>query len=130
MSLLRRRLPRRDRDITPTRRPAAYTPETAPQDGKVPGTGPTDLADARRLLQEQRAFAPHCDQRVLHQPGICWACDLYPDWQDLRVKWGVAFTGQKPMPWEMPCPADHHRPPGSKSDHRRWGPNRAQGPRP
>jgi hypothetical protein len=79
----------------------------------------------------ERAFAPHCDQRILHAPGECWACDLYPDWQALREKWGIAFTGQAPLTGvagnQLPCPADHNRPPGSKADHRRWGPNTAQG---
>jgi hypothetical protein len=80
----------------------------------------------------ERAFAPHCDQRILHAPGECWACDMYPDWQALRGKWGIAFTGQAPLTGvagnQLPCPADFNRPLGSKSDHRQWGPNTAQGP--
>lgn len=117
------------------RRAQAYTPEEDPQDGKVPGTAGHDLAAARELLERHRAFAPHCDQRILHEPGACWACDLYPDWQALRKKWGICFTGQSPMTgglaWkELPCPADFNRPPDSKSDHRQWGPNQAQGERP
>lgn len=83
---------------------------------------------------KERAFAPHCDARILHAPGQCWACDLYPDWQELREKWGIAFTGQQPLTGvagnQLPCPADFNRPPESRSDHRQWGPNRAQGPRP
>lgn len=83
--------------------------------------------------REERAFAPHCDQRILHAPGECWACDLYPDWQALRVLWGIAFTGQAPLTGvasnQLPCPADFNRPPDSRSDHRQWGPNRAQGAR-
>jgi len=82
---------------------------------------------------EERAFAPHCDQRILHAPGECWACDMYPDWQALREKWGVAYTGQVPLTGvagnQLPCPADFNRPPDSKYDHRRWGPNQAQGKR-
>jgi hypothetical protein len=31
---------------------------------------------------------------------------------------------------ELPCPADYNRPPDSKSDHRQWGPNTAQGEHP
>lgn len=117
-------------DITPRGGPIAYTPEEGAQDGKVPGTAGHELAAARELLEREHAFAPHCDARILHAPGECWACDLYPDWQELRVKWGICFTGQKPMPWELPCPADNARPPGSKSDHRQWGPNQAGGKRP
>lgn len=124
----------REVDITPRGRPIAYTPEEDAQDGKVPGTAGHELAAARELLERERAFAPHCDQRILHAPGECWACDLYPDWQALRGKWHIAFTGQTPLTGvamkQLPCPADYARPPGSKSDHTRWGPNQAQGGRP
>lgn len=106
-------------------RTAAYTPAEGPQSGKVPGTAPSDLADARRLLEENRAFAPHCDQRILHAPGDCWACDLYPDWQKLRELWGIDFSGHS-TDGKLPCPADYHRPPGSASDHRNWPNNRAE----
>ena len=97
--------------------------------GLRPSVGPATPSGASTANREERHFAPHCDARILHAPGECWACDLYPDWQELRVKWGICFTGQKPMPWELPCPADNARPPGSKSDHRLWGPNTAQGGR-
>jgi hypothetical protein len=36
---------------------------------------------------------PHCDQRVLHAPGSCQYCDAYPKYQELRVAWGINFTG-------------------------------------
>lgn len=116
---------------------AAYEPHAEPADGAIPGTSeaPEVLAEARRVLNDGRAFAPHCDQRILHAPGQCWACDLYPDWQALRELWGICFSGQSPMQgglaWkQLPCPADFNRPPDSRSDHRRWGPNQAQGDRP
>jgi len=90
------------------------------------------LTEARRTLDDGRAFAPHCDQRILHAPGECWSCDLYPDWQKLRELWGIAFTGHRPdiRNGQVECPADYNRPPDSKSDHRQWGPNQAQGERP
>lgn len=95
---------------------------------------------------------PHCDQRVLHAPGLCRYCDRHPEWQKLREKWGIAFTGQLPgtissygtghdargriqrqytavvPPGEhsvlLPCPADFNRPPtGEPPDHRRWAGN-------
>jgi hypothetical protein len=105
-----------------------------------PGTtvAPSELAAARQTLEDGRAFAPHCDQRILHQPGECWACDLYPDWQKLRQLWGIAFTGHEPKTEtlgegnysftrkELPCPADLNRPPDSSSDHRQWPNNRAE----
>lgn len=141
MSLIRRligngpeaRTLRADVDITSRSRPIAYTPDDEPGAGKVPGTSGHELAAARELLERERAFAPHCDQRILHAAGDCWACDLYPDWQELRGKWGIAFTGQAPLTGvagnQLPCPADYNRPPGSKADHRLWGPNTAQGGR-
>jgi hypothetical protein len=92
-----------------------------------PGTtvAPSELAAARQTLEDGRAFAPHCDQRILHQPGDCWACDLYPDWQKLRELWGIDFSGHS-TPGKLPCPADYHRPPGSLSDHQKWPNNRAE----
>lgn len=121
-------------DITPASGPIAYTPEEDAQGGKVPGTAGHELAAARELLERERAFAPHCDARILHAPGECWTCDLYPDWQALREKWAIAFTGQTPLSGvacnQLPCPADYNRPPDSKSDHRQWGPNTAQGEHP
>lgn len=127
------------------RRPIAYTPDDEPGSGTVPGTSGHELEAARELLERERAYAPHCDPRILHAPGDCWACDLYPDWQALRVKWGIAFTGHQPevvrqtadsqvipvnVRRELPCPADFNRPPDSPSDHRQWGPNIAQGEHP
>lgn len=104
-----------------------------------PTIGPSTPSGASTANSEPRAFAPHCDQRILHAPDECWACDLYPNWQKLRQLWGIAFTGHQPKTEtigeegysftvrELPCPADYNRPPDSDSDHRQWGPNRAQG---
>jgi hypothetical protein len=71
---------------------------------------------------------PHCDTRVLHAPGECEYCDRHEDWQMLRERWGIAFTGHPPQDEDLhglirkqlPCPADYNRPPESPSDHRRW----------
>lgn len=52
---------------------------------------------------------PHCDPRVLHAPGECEFCDWHPDWQDLRIGWGIAFTGYEPDENELPDPATHAR---------------------
>lgn len=52
---------------------------------------------------------PHCDPRILHAPGECEFCDKHKDWQELRLKWGIAFTGFEPEGTELPCPADHAR---------------------
>lgn len=61
------------------------------------------------------AAFPHCDQSVLHAPSECHFCDKYPQWQELRRLWGIAFTGHEPQrlykngPWEAPCPSDYRR---------------------
>jgi hypothetical protein len=67
---------------------------------------------------------PHCDQRVLHAPGECVHCDHHPEWQALRIAWGIAFTGYEPDDGELPCPATTRR---SVEKINRWGGNR---PRP
>jgi hypothetical protein len=60
---------------------------------------------------------PHCDARVLHQPGECEYCDKHPDWQELRLLWDISFTGQTDK--ALPCPADLARGDG----HLQWGGN-------
>lgn len=64
---------------------------------------------------------PHCDHRILHAPGECSYCDLHKDWQDLRIYWGIAFTGWTPDENELPCPADHAR----GETHAKWPGNKA-----
>jgi hypothetical protein len=55
---------------------------------------------------------PHCDERVLHAPGECEYCDHHPEWQELRRRWGIAFTGHAPDPAldELSDPAVIRRP--------------------
>ena len=65
---------------------------------------------------------PHCDQRILHAPGECAHCDHHSEWQDLRIAWGIAFTGYEPEGTELPCPADHAR----GDNHKLWGGNIAR----
>lgn len=67
-------------------------------------------------MSRDRAFAPHCDQRVLHAPGVCEFCDEYPDWQKLRVAQGINFTGEYD-PERSPDPATWARP---QSQLERW----------
>lgn len=57
----------------------------------------------------EQPTVPHCDERVLHAPGVCTACDQYPTWQTLRLTWGIAFTGQQPDGDLMACPSDFRR---------------------
>lgn len=51
---------------------------------------------------------PHCDQSVLHAPGECKYCDMHPEWQELRVWWGINFTGHYDEEKVM-CPSEHKR---------------------
>lgn len=55
---------------------------------------------------------PHCDSLVLHAPGACVYCDLYPDKQDERIRNSVAFTGDEPERFGHPCPSTLRRPVG------------------
>lgn len=64
--------------------------------------------------------APHCDAAVLHAPGECEYCDGYPDWQMLRKRWGINFTGHH-EPDKATCPAELRRPVETIN---RWGGNR------
>ena len=68
---------------------------------------------------------PHCDAKVLHAPGECKYCDMHPEWQALRLYWGIAFTGYEPdlSIKELPCPAWFARGENCQA----WGGNR---PRP
>ena len=52
---------------------------------------------------------PHCDQSVLHAPLECQYCDRHRDWQQLRIYWGIAFTGHPPQAGQVPCPSDYVR---------------------
>lgn len=63
----------------------------------------SDLAGDR-----ERAYAPHCDPRVLHAPGECKHCDKYPDWQGVRELWVINFTRHRD-PEKLVCPAETRR---------------------
>lgn len=83
--------------------------------------GVADRPARQRLVRgvvSEELRPPHCDQAVLHAPGECGYCDALPEWQQLRVLWGVAFTGHEPKDaftgherpdWQVPCPADLRR---------------------
>lgn len=70
---------------------------------------------------DSRAYAPHCDPRVLHAPGECVYCDHYPDWQNYRQVAHIAFTNHPAEDGQGPCPADAVR--GVGGAHV-WGGNR------
>lgn len=62
--------------------------------------------------QEAIAKHPHCDDLVLHAPGACEHCDLYPQRQAQRTQDGIAFTGEPAIPGDTrkPCPSTLRRP--------------------
>ncbi len=67
---------------------------------------------------------PHCDSTILHAPGACQYCDMYPAWQQLRERWRLNFTGEHD-PDKAPCPSEHSRPPEIRD---RWYGNRPYPP--
>lgn len=69
------------------------------------------------------ASFPHCDDLVLHAPGDCKYCDLYPEDQRERTNNGINFTG-KSDPSMEPCPSTLRRP---LEVIERWPGNRAYG---
>lgn len=67
----------------------------------------------------------HCDQRVLHSPGYCQYCDMYPEAQQKRVELGYDFTNDKPGTREHSCPAIQTR---GWDNLNGWGGNQPVGP--
>lgn len=64
--------------------------------------------------------APHCDSTILHAPGECQYCDLYPDRQALRELWRTNYTGHHDDDL-APCPSEYFR---SGETRDRWPGNR------
>lgn len=62
---------------------------------------------------------PHCDQSILHEPGVCEFCDRHPEWQEYRILSRINFTGEND-PDKAPCPSLHFR---SAEKRDRWGGN-------
>lgn len=54
------------------------------------------------------AYAPHCDQSILHAPGACEYCDHYPEWQEMRERQRINFTNEND-PDKAPCPSTYFR---------------------
>lgn len=72
------------------------------------------------MINEERAFAPHCDASILHGPGKCEYCAEYSDWQSLRELWQINFTGEYD-PAKAPCPSTYFREPGMRLGNRAKG---------
>lgn len=84
-----------------------------------------DGATKRKNTYADGATSPHCDVRILHAPKTCLTCDHFPEWQDLRMKWGIAFTGQEPTD-DQPIadPADLAVMMGKRGALNKWSGNR------
>jgi hypothetical protein len=71
---------------------------------------------------------PHCDDLILHGPGVCDYCDKYPAWQEARRKFRIeySFTQARIANHRIrrtgyrPCPASVLRP---IEKIERWGGN-------
>ena len=61
-----------------------------------------------RKLMASRFQPPHCDAAVLHAPGECKYCDHAPLAQELRVWWGINFTGHYDED-KVLCPSEMRR---------------------
>lgn len=42
---------------------------------------------------------PHCNSEVLHAPGTCTFCDLFPERQAMRSASGTPFTPAEANGW-------------------------------
>lgn len=76
----------------------------------------SDWPDSDRTVIGDGINFPHADTRVLHEPGACPFCDRFPDYQVLRLEWGIAFTGKLPTGNQVPCPYDDKR----RAAEHRW----------
>lgn len=72
-----------------------------------------------KLTRYPECKFPHCDMNVLHAPGDCVYCDLYPELQNERIEKGINFTGMS-SPRKDEDPATQKRP---LDVINRWGGN-------
>lgn len=54
------------------------------------------------------AMYPHCNQEVLHAPGTCQYCDMYPERQAMRSASKTPYTPAEANGWygNVATPAD------------------------
>lgn len=77
-------------------------------------------AIVERYVAEKGWAYPHCEPRVLHSPGGCWACDGAPELQALRQEFEVPFTdelepGDPLLPWADRTKESAEQWPGNRS---------------
>lgn len=56
--------------------------------------GAPNVEDEQEMTMENVARYPHCDVKVLHAPGKCDFCDMYPEMQQWRIDSNTQFTGE------------------------------------
>lgn len=56
--------------------------------------------------KRSKTCGPHCDSLVLHFPGECEYCDLYPTLQIARLRLHINYTGKPRESWDRECPAE------------------------
>ena len=71
------------------------------------------------MMEKITITFPHCDPRVVHEPGTCDVCHE-SGLQYVREIWGIAYTG-KPVVGLIGCPAEARR---SLENIERWPHNR------
>lgn len=76
---------------------------------RVEDTKPRLFYQDGEAEQIAQAPYPHCDSFVLHAPGKCEVCDLYPTYQAARIAAGINFTGEHRLD-RRKCPSEERRP--------------------
>ena len=66
-----------------------------------------DLDIYDEFLENGGAF-PHCDAMVLHKPGNCQYCDMYPMKQLDRMESNTNFSDENDST-KLPCPSTYAR---------------------
>ena len=74
------------------------------------------------ITEEVLYRMPHCDTKILHAPGECHHCNLYPEYQRYRQVAGINFTGESNAN-KAPCPSLWNR---TAEQRDNWEGNKAQ----
>jgi hypothetical protein len=77
--------------------------------------------EAYMAFIEEREIVVHCDNRVLHSPGVCVYCDKYPEAQAFRKGLHMKFTDEL-EPDEAILPGQER----TRASADRWGGNQGK----
>ena len=94
---------------SPLRKKVRLTPDSSIV-GNLEGNKRELAADIKFIdaYNEESFQSPHCDQAILHSPGVCVYCDHHPLWQKLREQWRINFSDTQD-PDKAPCPSTYFR---------------------